>query len=296
MLFKNVLPMKKFILFLALFIMSVGSIIAQDSKDVISFEIGEFRVSTLSEKMSNGNTSILVGASQDALQKYLPDGTFPMEVNSFLVRTPDKNVLIDAGLGRNLFDNLQLLKITPQQINVILLTHMHGDHIGGLLRDGKAAFPNADLYLSQAEYDHWIKSENRQAINVLAAYKDKLKFFVPEELGSKKSNLFTGFQGIAAYGHTPGHTAYMIESANSRLLIWGDVAHVMDIQMSVPDVAVTYDSDTKQAIECRKKILNYVSKNKIPVGGMHIIFPAIGNVKAAQEGYDFTPFCECLGI
>jgi hypothetical protein len=70
----------------------------------------------------------------------------------------------------------------------------------------------------------------------------------------------------------------------------------MAIQMALPEVALAFDSDTTQAIESRKKILNYVSKNKIPVGGMHILFPAIGNVKAAQEGYDFRPFCECLGF
>jgi glyoxylase-like metal-dependent hydrolase (beta-lactamase superfamily II) len=176
------------------------------------------------------------------------------------------------------------------------MTHLHGDHIGGLLRDGKPAFPNADLYLSQAEYDYWINNEQNQARNVLIAYKDKVKLFVPEELGSKKANLFPGFQGITAYGHTPGHTAYLIESNESKLLIWGDIAHVMAIQIPIPEVAVTYDSDAKQAIEYRKKILDYVSKNKIPVGGMHIIFPAIGNIKSAQEGYEFTPFCECLGF
>ncbi|MDR0835555.1 MAG: MBL fold metallo-hydrolase [Tannerella sp.] len=272
------------------------NLIAQENKDVITFVTGEFLVSVLSEKMSNGNSGILVGASRETLEKYLPDGTFPMEVNAFLVRTPDKNVLIDAGLGQGLTNNLKSLNVEPEQINVILLTHLHGDHIGGLLKDGKATFLNADLYLSQAEYDHWIKSDNKQALNVLTAYKDKLKLFVPEESGSKKNNLFPGFQGIAAYGHTPGHTAYLIESDKTSLLIWGDIAHVMDVQMPVPEVAVTYDSDAGQAIESRKKLLDYASKNKIPVGGMHIIFPAIGNVKAAQEGYEFTPFCECLGF
>jgi glyoxylase-like metal-dependent hydrolase (beta-lactamase superfamily II) len=288
--------MKHFFLFLISFIMSMSNLIAQENKEVITFEIGDFLVSTLSEKMSNGNPGILVGASQDALKNYLPDGTFPMGVNAFLVRTPDKNVLIDAGLGQKLFDNLQTLKVTPEQIHVILLTHTHGDHIGGLLRDGKAAFPNADLYISQAEYDYWSKGENRQALNVLAAYKDKLKLFVPEELGSKKNNLFPGFQGIAAYGHTLGHTAYLIESEESKLLIWGDIAHVMAIQIPLPEVSVTYDSDAKQAIESRKKLLDYVAKNKIPVGGMHILFPAIGNITATQKGYEFTPFCECLGF
>ncbi|GHT51589.1 MBL fold metallo-hydrolase [Bacteroidia bacterium] len=288
--------MKQYLLFLIVLIMPINSIMAQANQEVITFEFGEFRVSTLAEKMSNGGTSMLVGAGQDALQKYLPDGTFPMEVNAFLVRTPDKNVLIDAGLGQKLFDNLQSLEVTPEQINVILMTHLHGDHIGGLLRDGKVAFPNADLYLSQAEYDYWIKSDNKQALNMLAAYKDKLKLFVPEELGSKENNLFPGFQGIAAYGHTPGHTAYLIESDKSNLLIWGDVTHVMAIQMALPEVALAFDSDTKQAIESRKKIADYAAKNKIPVGGMHILFPAIGNIKVAQEGYEFRPFCECLGF
>jgi SagB-type dehydrogenase family enzyme len=260
------------------------------NKNVVTFSFGKFQVSTLSEKMQKGNPGILVGATQDALQKYLPDGTFPMEVNAFLVRTPDKTILIDAGLGQNLSPNLNSLDIPAEQIDVILMTHLHGDHIGGLLRDGKPAFPNADMYLSKAEYDYWIKSDNKQAVNVLSAYKDKLKLFVPEELGSKKANLFPGFQGIAAYGHTPGHTAYLIESEASKLLIWGDIAHVMAIQMPVPQVAVTYDSDAQQAIKYRKKILDYVSKNKISVGGMHIIFPAIGNVKAIQGGYEFTPF------
>jgi glyoxylase-like metal-dependent hydrolase (beta-lactamase superfamily II) len=262
---------------------------AQESKSVITFPTGEFLISTLSEVMGKGNSGILIDATQDVLQKYLPDGTYQSEVNVFLIRTPDKNILIDAGLGRDLLNNLQLLGVTPEQIDIILLTHMHGDHIGGLLRDGKPVFPNADMYLSQPEYNHWSKSENKQALGVLSAYKDKLKLFVPEELGSKKANLFTGFQGIAAYGHTPGHTAYLIESESSQLLIWGDLTHVTDVQTHHPEIAVTYDSDPKQAIEYRKKILEYVTKNKIPVGGMHIAFPAIGNVKAEAVGYGFTP-------
>jgi glyoxylase-like metal-dependent hydrolase (beta-lactamase superfamily II) len=230
------------------------------------------------------------------LQKYLPDRTFQSEVNAFLIRTPDKNILIDAGLGRNLLDNLQSLDVSPGQINIILLTHMHGDHIGGLLRDGKPVFPNAEMYLSQPEYDHWSKSENKQALNVLSAYKNKLKLFIPEELGSKKANLFAGFQGIADYGHTPGHTAYLIESGSARLLIWGDLAHVMAVQMPHPEIAVTYDSNPKQAIEYRRKILKYVVKNNIPVAGMHIVSPAIGDVIAEGTGYEFTPYCTCMGL
>lgn len=282
------------ILFLLILGMPIMNVVAQ--KSVITFEIGDFQVSTLSDAKMDGNADILIGATPDMLQKYLPDGTLPLEINAFLVRTPDKIIVIDAGLGQKLSDNLQSLGVTPEQINVVLLTHMHGDHIGGMLSDGKVVFPNAELYLSQQEYDYWINSKEERAGKVLSAYKNKVKLFNPVEAGSKTENLFPGLQGIAAYGHTPGHTAYLLESGNARLLIWGDVAHAMDIQIPYPEVAVIFDSDYNQAIKSRKNILDFVSKNKIPIGGMHIAFPAIGDVKANKDGYMFEPFCTCLGI
>ena len=139
----------------------------------------------------------------------------------------------------------------------------------------------------------------QQARNVLKAYKDKLHLFNPAELGSETNNLFPGFQGIAAYGHTPGHTGYMIESDNDKMLIWADLTHAMSIQMPHPEVAFGADTNPDQAIATRKNILEYVSKNKIPVAGMHIVSPGIGNVwksKTENEGYIFEPYCFCLSI
>ncbi|MDR3339412.1 MAG: MBL fold metallo-hydrolase [Candidatus Symbiothrix sp.] len=237
--------------------------------------------------MGAGNTQTLIGVTPELIQKYLPDG-FRTEVNAFLVKTPEKTILIDAGLGQGLSKNLKTLNVQAGQIDIILLTHMHGDHIGGLLSDEKKVFPNADLFLSKPEYDYWIKSDNKRAKTVLEAYKDRLKLFQPVEPGSKKQNLFPGIQGIAAYGHTPGHTAYLLESGSSKLLIWGDLTHVMAIQMPHPEIAMTYDVDAKQAINSRKKLLEFVAKNNIPVAGMHILFPAVGEVKTDGQGYLFT--------
>lgn len=282
----------------------------QSEKNVITFEVGDFLVSTLSEGQQRGNGDVLIGATPDMRQKYLPKGTYPNAVNAFLVRTPDQTVLIDAGFGRKLFDNLQSLGVSVGQVNTILLTHMHGDHIGGLLRDGKVAFPNAVLYISQAEHDYWTSDSAMQAVpenrrggfqqvrRVVAAYKDKFRLFTPgEAAGTDTPELFPGFWGIAAYGHTPGHTAYLLESASSRLLIWGDLTHAMSIQMPCPEVAVTYDVDYKAAIESRRRLLEYAAKNKIPAGGMHIAYPSIGNVKASSKGgYEFEEFCTCLGL
>jgi glyoxylase-like metal-dependent hydrolase (beta-lactamase superfamily II) len=278
--------------------MIVGKVSARGEQSVITFEMGDYLVSTLSEGGGNGNSGILVGATPELLQKYLPNGTFPLETTVFLVRTPDKNILIDTGHGRKLFDNLESLKIKPEQIDIILLTHAHGDHIGGMLRDGKAAFPNAELYISKAEHDYWVKDQKKkQVCDAIAAYQKKLHLFVPDELNAKATSLLPDIQAIAAYGHTPGHTVFLIKSAQSKLLIWGDLTHASPVQFPHPEVALSFDTDPKQAIETRKKILEYVSKNKIPAGGMHIVFPSIGNVSANKEaGYLFDAFCTCLGI
>ncbi|MDR3328620.1 MAG: MBL fold metallo-hydrolase [Prevotellaceae bacterium] len=301
-------------LLLMLLFVATGKLAAQEPsspQDVITFEVGAMRISALSEGQQSGGTSVLLGATPAMLQKYAPDGSYPSAVNAFMVRSATQNVLIDAGFGRKLFDNLQALGLAAEQVNAVLLTHMHGDHIGGLLRGDTAAFPNATLYIAQAEHDYWTSDkamqaapENRrgsfrQACKVVAAYKGRLRLFTPDKLGEAPSAdlLPAGIQPIAAYGHTPGHTAYLLQSEGSRLLVWGDLTHAMPIQVPHPEVSVTYDVDPQQAAATRRQVLEYVAKNKIPVGGMHIAFPAIGNLKVGtEEAYTFDPFCDCLAV
>ncbi|MDR1056736.1 MAG: MBL fold metallo-hydrolase [Prevotellaceae bacterium] len=266
---------------------------SQNQENVITVDIGNFKISTLSEVQQKGNSSILIDVSAEILAKYAPDGTFPNAINAFLVQIPDKNILVDAGLGTKLIENLQSLGITPEKIDVVLITHMHGDHIGGMLKDEKLVFENADVYVAQIEYDYWMDSSNVRGVlarNVMTAYKDKLHLFTPAEIGTQADDLISGFKAFAAYGHTPGHTIFLFESDNSRMLIWGDLTHAMAVQIPYPEIAVTYDVDPKQAIASRKKVLDYVVKNKIPIAGMHIAFPAIGDVTAdSNTGYKFTP-------
>jgi len=101
-----------------------------------------------------------------------------------------------------------------------------------------------------------------------------------------------GVSAIAAYGHTPGHTMFLVESGGKKLLVWGDLTHAMAIQMPRPSVSVTYDSDPVAAAEARKEVLKYVSENKIPVAGMHVAYPGVGGVETDPEnpgGYKFIP-------
>ena len=254
---------------------------AQDTGEqlVMTFDTGYSQVSVLSEEQRPTRADALTGATPQMMQAYLPDGSCPGAVNAFLVRTPDKNILVDAGYGRKLFDHLHALELAVEDIHIILLTHMHADHIGGLLRNETVAFPKAELYLSQPEYDYWMSDRAMEA--------------APD----RRNGFLQARKVIAAYGHTPGHTAYLFHSGGADLLIWGDVNHAMRIQMPCPDVTYARDSNPAQSIETRKRILAYVAEKNIPVAGMHIAFPGIGDVVSTGNGsYAFEPYCLCLGI
>ena len=269
-------------------VMFTNKINAQEANNTFKFVTDNFEITTLSEVQQNGNSSILIDVNPEILKKYAPEGTFKNAVNAFLLKTNNKNILIDAGFGRNLFNNLKSENITAEQVDIILLTHMHGDHIGGLIKDGIIAFPNAELYVAQAEYDYWMNNANgEQARNILNIYKDKLRLFVPTEFEDSKTELLPNIQAIAAFGHTPGHTIFLLKSPNFQFLIWGDLTHAMAIQMPHPEIAVTYDVNPEQAVISRKKVLDYVVKNKITVAGMHIAYPSIGNVNEDGNGYIF---------
>jgi len=266
---------------------------AQQSPNIFTYKLGAFEVCLLSEGQNTGNSNIFVGATSEMIQQCLPQGVYPNSCNAFLVRMPGKIVLVDAGFGRNLFDNLKSLGITPDQVDAVLITHVHGDHLGGMLIDGKAAFSKAELYISKAEYEYCMNDDAKNAgpRKVIEAYQSRLRLFKPEEIDVQPDLLFAGIRAVAAYGHTPGHTLYMVESGSEKLLIWGDLTHAMAIQMPYPQVAMTYDTNTEMAIAARKKILEYVAGNKIPVAGMHTAFPGMGKLeKESGGGYSFTPF------
>lgn len=271
----------------------VAGVAAVNAADIpVSVKVGEMTLTLLAEGEAERDGSLFVNASDDVLKRYVPQGTFAMGINAFLVRTPDRTVLVDTGLGRKLSDNLKALGVSAEQVDTVLLTHMHGDHTGGLLRDGKPVFPNARVYVAAKEYDYWMNgvSENqKKAAEPVSAYGQSVQPFEPGDLETAGVELLPGIRAVAAFGHTPGHSLFMIDSKDQKLLIWGDIAHAMAVQIPAPAVSVTYDVDPERAALTRKAVLEYVAKNRIPVAGAHIPGAGIGTVSVQGEGYAFTP-------
>ena len=268
---------------------------ADERDGVFAYKVGQFDVFLIVESQRAGNAGILVGAGESVLSRYIPSGGFQHSANAILIKAPGQNILIDTGTGAGgiVIDKIRALGIAPEQVDAILITHLHGDHFGSLQRDGRAAFPNAKVYLSARELEYFTKTNvNQGAVNALAPYGSRIVTFEPGTLtasGQGLPEILPGIRAIAAYGHTPGHTVFQIESGSAKFLVIGDLLHVALVQFPLPDISATYDMDQTASAAIRRQVLDYAARNRIPVGGMHIVYPGIGAVEADGTGFKFTP-------
>jgi len=259
---------------------------------IYTLKVGQYEVYILVESERDGNTGILVGADEAVLKRYIPAEGFKHTANAVLIKTPKQNILIDTGTGAGgiIVDKVKKLGIQPENVDAVLITHLHGDHFGSLQKDGAAVFSKAKVYLSAKELEHFTKTQvNQGAVAALAPYGSRVTTFEPGELGKKLKEIVPGISPIAAYGHTPGHTLYLIENGKDKLLIIGDLLHIALVQFPVPEISATYDMDQKAAAAVRRQVLDYAAKNKIPVAGMHIVYPGTGSVSVEGSGFKFTP-------
>ncbi len=240
---------------------------------------------------------------QSLADAFLPSPT-ELSVNAYLVNTGDRLVLIDAGTGDFLGSEVGHLPAAiaaaghgPDDIDAVILTHVHADHSGGLVKDGRPVFPNAVVHVNEREIGHWLSERNKrsasdqhkrmfdEAATSLRPYaaRDRLRGFADgaaplPDLGS-----------ILLPGHTPGHSAITIERGDSKLAVWGDITHGHVVQFARPGVTIAFDLDPEQAHRSRMKAFGEAVAGRYWVAGAHVPFPGVGHVRRIGDAFDWVP-------
>jgi glyoxylase-like metal-dependent hydrolase (beta-lactamase superfamily II) len=224
--------------------------------------------------------------------------------NAYLVNTGSKLVLIDTGAGAmfgptlgKLVASMKAAGYQPEQVDEIYITHMHHDHVGGLISNGKPVFPNATVRAAKQEADFVLSKEvmkkaspdeKRSLESTQAILNPYIKAgkFQPFE---GDVELVPGVRANGGHGHTPGHTTYVVESKGQKLVLVGDLIHVAAVQMENPAVTIEFDLDEKAAAAARKKEFDAAAKGGYLIGGAHLQFPGIGHLRSEGKGYRWIP-------
>jgi glyoxylase-like metal-dependent hydrolase (beta-lactamase superfamily II) len=226
--------------------------------------------------------------------------------SGYLVNTGKRLILVDAGSGTwygggafgHLAANLRRAGYTPEEVNIVLITHLHIDHIGGLTtQDGQIVFPNAEVYVAKQENDFWLSPEI-----AAKAPKDVQPFFqaargvsAPYIKAGKwhtfgdSEHIVDGMQLVPLHGHTPGQTGYEFTSHGKSILFWGDIIHVQRVQLQHPEVTVILDSDPTVAAATRNQLLPKLASEGTLIAGPHMLFPGLGRLHKEGTGYSWAP-------
>jgi len=224
----------------------------------------------------------------------------------FLVNTGKQLILVDAGAGTwyggaafgRMAGSLRSAGYTPEQVDLVLITHLHADHVGGLTsHDGDRVFPNAELYVAKAESDFWLSPEI-----AAKAPKDAQPFFQSAQaiaapyIKAGKWHTFSGSESIVdgmklvpLHGHTPGHTGYEFSSNGKKILFWGDIVHAQRVQLRHPEVTAVFDLDPTAAAATRSQLLPKLAREDVLIAGPHLLFPGLGRLHKERRGYSWAP-------
>ncbi|MFE3837237.1 MBL fold metallo-hydrolase [Pseudogemmobacter sonorensis] len=202
-----------------------------------------------------------------------------------LVETGSESVLFDTGLDADgLGAALALAGVAPEAVTLVVLSHMHGDHIGGLTGAGGAAFlPNARYATGRVEFDHWAAQANEGFEAKVRPLAERMTFL---EDGDQ---VLPGITALAAAGHTPGHMIFHLEDAGRRLMLTADTANHYVFSLAHPDWEVRFDADKAAAAATRRRVFDQIAAERIPFVGYHMPFPGLGYVEPQGEGFRFVP-------
>ena len=234
---------------------------------------------------------------------FLPPRILPISFTALLVNTGAKLVLIDTGTAGqitdtagSLLDNFKSAGIDPKAVDTILISHFHPDHIDGIkTKDGARIFPNAEVVVPEPEWDFWMDDANmskaegavkRYFLNARRIFKDIAKDVRRFKPGNEVA---PGIVSVAAYGHTPGHTAFAIHSGNQSMLAMSDTVRNPYLFARHPDWQPAFDMDGPQAVETRRRMLDRVAADRMLIEAYHFPFPACGHIAKTASGYEFGP-------
>ena len=266
-------------------------------------KVGEFTVTAVSDGPYRGSLDAILGVERADVERLTGVKTGePMwlDVNSFLIRANGKLMLSDAGSGPalqptlgKLPENLRAVGVAPEDIDILLLTHLHSDHSLGLVDEaGRALFPKAELVIHEIEAAYWldrtvqpgdserVRNNSVAQRRVTAPYRDRIRRV-------KDGEVLPGVTAMLRPGHTPGHTNWLIQSGGDRLLIWGDIVHVAAVQVPRLDAALIFDSDPDLARVTRRKVFDWVADEQVTVAGAHLAFPGFGRLERSGEGFRY---------
>ena len=273
-----------------------------------SFKLGSFDIVTVQDGLRPGDGPYpTFGADQDEATvaqlleaNMLPTKKFANGFTPVLIKTTSDLILVDTGMGANgranglgkLRERMQAAGYRPEDVSVVVITHMHGDHIGGLMEDGGPAFPNARYVMGQAEYDFWTAPDrlsgptesNARAVEANVKPLAEKTTFIGDG-----GEVVSGITGIAAPGHTPGHMIFNVESEGKRLVLTADTANHYVVSLQKPDWEVRFDMDKKQAAETRKRVFGMIAADRVPFIGYHMPFPSVGFVIEEDGGFRYVP-------
>jgi len=273
-------------------------------------KVGDLEVTALFDGAGVSDPSWLTGtkATVDGALKALHEDPHMLEGTDtgFLVNTGKQLILVDSGAGTwfgggafgRSAGSLRSAGYTPEEVDLVLVTHLHPDHIGGLTtQDGNRVFPNADVYVAKAESDFWLSPEI-----AAKAPKDAQPFFQSAQaiaapyIKARKWHAFgdsetivDGMQLIPLHGHTPGHTGYEFSSKGQKILFWGDIIHLQSIQLKHPEITVVFDIDPTAATATRNQLLPKLAHEDVVIAGPHMSFPGLGRLHQEGSGYNWTP-------
>jgi len=270
--------------------------------------LGDFEVTALSDGTVELPMEKLLHNKQSKTEKALAEHfrKTPVEtsINGFLINTGNKLVLVDTGAGKlsgptlgNLLISLKAAGYQAEQVDEIYLTHLHSDHVGGLGELNMPAFPNAVVRADRRDADYWLSKENlEKASGVTRGFFEVAQISLAGYVSGGKfqpfdgsTELTPGVRATSSYGHTPGHTTYVVESKGQKLVLVGDLLSNVETQFDDPSINIDFDLDTKAALAQRKAAFSEAAKKGYLFGAAHLPFPGLGHLRAKGKGYQFYP-------